>query len=99
MCTHAYKITKWRPTQRTAVAVCLEFSIAALVNSYDDTMDQENFVLRYESFACYNHGEYLSHSRDILVDERKNLRITKMALSLPHTFAFSCLPRGFWATI
>ena len=26
-------------------------------------------------------------------------RITKMALSLLHTFAFSCLPRGFWATI
>ena len=71
MCTHAYKITKWRHTQRTAAAVCLEFSIA-LVNSYEDTMDQENFALRYESFLCYNHGEYLSHSRDILVDERKN---------------------------
>ena len=28
-------------------------------------------------------------------------RMTKMALSLPHTytFGFSCLPRGFWATI
>ena len=70
MCAHAYKITKWRPTQRTAAAVCLEFSIA-LVSSYEDTMDQGNFALRYESFSCYNHGEYISHSRDILVDERK----------------------------
>ena len=70
MCMHAYKITKWRPTQRTAAAVCLESSICiSLANSYEDT--QENFVLRYESLSCYNHGEYLSHSRDILVDERK----------------------------
>ena len=28
--------------------------------------------------------------------ERKN---NKMALSLPHTFVFSCLPRGFWVTM
>ena len=44
----------------------------ALVNSYEDTMDHEHFALKYESFSCYNHGEYLSHSRDILVDERKS---------------------------
>ena len=69
MFTHAYKITKWPPTQQTAAAVCLEFSIA-LVNSYEDTIDQGNFAMRYESFSCYNHGEYVSHSRDILVDER-----------------------------
>ena len=70
------QISKWRPTQRTAAAVCLKSSIA-LVNSYENTMDQEHFVMRYESFSCYNHGEYLSHSRNISVDER----ITKMALS------------------
>ena len=29
----------------------------------------------------------------------KEERIRKMALLLPHTFAFSCLPRGFWATM
>ena len=29
-----------------------------LVNSYEETMDQGNFVLRYESFLCYNHSEY-----------------------------------------
>ena len=32
-----------------------------------------------------------------LNEERK--KNTKMALSLPHTFAFGCLPRRFWATI
>ena len=26
-------------------------------------------------------------------------RNEKMALSLPHTFAFSCLPRGFWPLV
>ena len=26
-------------------------------------------------------------------------RMRKMALLLPHTFAFSCLPRGFWPLI
>ena len=31
-------------------------------------------------------------------EQRKKER-RKMALSLPHTFAFSCLPHGFWATI
>ena len=66
------QITKWRPTQRTAAADSI-----ALVNSYENTMDQEHFVLRYELFSCCNHGDYLSHSRNILVDER----ITKMALS------------------
>ena len=30
---------------------------------------------------------------------KKKERIRKMALLLPHTFVFSCLPRGFWATI
>ena len=74
--------------KRTAAAVCLEFSIA-LVNSYEETMDQEQFALRYESLQQWR---VLSHSQDILVDERKMERITKMALSLPHTFAFSCLP-------
>ena len=51
--------------------MCLKFSIA-MVNSYEDTMDQKHFALRYESFLCYNHGEYLSHSRDIWVEKRKN---------------------------
>ena len=35
----------------------------------------------------------------IIVERRKEERITKMALSLPHNFAFSCLPQGCWATI
>ena len=26
-------------------------------------------------------------------------RMRKMALSLPHTFAFSCVPRGFWSLV
>ena len=56
----------------------------ALVNSYEDTMDQKHVALGYESISCHNHGEYLSHSRDILVEERKN------ELLLPHTFVFSC---------
>ena len=29
----------------------------------------------------------------------KKERIRKMALLLPHTFVFSCLPRGFWPLI
>ena len=88
MCIHAYKITKWRPTQRTAAAVCLELTIA-LVNSYEDTMDQEYFTLRYESFSCYNHGEYLSHSREILGKNKK------MAFSLPHTLCLAIFCEGF----
>ena len=40
----------WCPTQRTAAAVCLELTMA-LVNSYEDTIDQEHFALRYESFS------------------------------------------------
>ena len=31
--------------------------------------------------------------------ERKKERITKMALLLPHTFLFNCLPRGCWPLI
>ena len=62
-------------------------------------MDQEHFALRYGPFSCYNHGESLSHSQDILVDERKKERIRKMALWLSNTFAFSCLSHGFWPLI
>ena len=47
MCMHAYKRC---PTQRTAAAVCLELTMA-LVNSYEDTVDQKHFTLRYESFS------------------------------------------------
>ena len=56
MCMHVYKITKRHSSQRTTAAVCLELSMA-LANSYEDTADQEHFVLRYELFSCYNHGE------------------------------------------
>ena len=35
----------------------------------------------------------------IVVLTRKKERIQKMTLSLPHTFAFSCLPQSFWATV
>ena len=51
--------------------MCLELTMA-LVNSYEDNMDQEHFALKYEAFLCYNHGEYLSHSGDILVENTKN---------------------------
>ena len=46
MCMHVYKRC---PTQRTAAAVCLELTMA-LVNSFEDTVDQKHFALRYESF-------------------------------------------------
>ena len=42
--------------------------------------------------------EYLNRFRDIVVEHRglnKRERIRKMALLLPYTFAFICLPRGF----
>ena len=38
------------------------------------------------SYHCFKSG---------LNKERKKERMRKMALSLPHTFAFSCLPRSF----
>ena len=44
MCMHAYKITKWHPMQQIPAAVCLELSIS-LVNSREETMNQEHFAL------------------------------------------------------
>ena len=73
---------------------CAVNSLWKLNWSYREARGQEHFMLSYRPFSCYNHGEYLSHSREILVDQIKN---TKMALSLPHIFAFSCLSRGNWA--
>ena len=32
-------------------------------------------------------------------EERKQERITKMTLSISHTFAFSCLPCAFWESM
>jgi len=31
--------------------------------------------------------------------KKEERRMRKMAVLLPHTFAFSCLPRGFWALV
>ena len=41
---YAYKIIKWHPMQQIPAAVCLELSIS-LVNSCEETMNQEQFVL------------------------------------------------------
>ena len=32
-------------------------------------------------------------------ERKKERRMCKMALSLPHTFVLSCLPHGFWPLI
>ena len=42
------------------------------MNQFEGAMSQGHFALRYKLFSCYNHGDYLGHSRDILVDLRKN---------------------------
>ena len=43
----------------------------------------------------------LNHLRDIVEHSgrKKKERIREMALLLPHTFVFSCLPCGFWPLI
>ena len=43
-----------------------------------------------EPFLCY---------RCLTKWSEQRRRITKMALLLPHTFLFNCLPRGFWSLI
>ena len=44
----------------------------------------------------FRDGEYFNCLRDIVVEDcGRNKPMTKMALSLPYTFAFSCLPRDF----
>ena len=91
MCTCVQKLKKWRPSQRVAARVCCEQLVKV---GYREARDQGKF-LKYDSFLCHNHGEYLSHSRDIFVEER----IRKMAFLLPYTFVFSCLPQGFWESI
>jgi len=32
-------------------------------------------------------------------ERKKERRMRKMAILQPHTFVFSCLPRGFWALL
>ena len=49
-----------------------------------------NFVLK---------SRYLSRSRVIVVWQMVWTKSTKKGTSLPHTFAYSCLPHGFLATI
>ena len=57
--------------------------------SYGEARDQGKFLLRYKSFSCHNHGEYLSHSRNIFVGER----IRKIAFLLLHTFVLASSAR------
>ena len=79
--------TKIENVQLTAAQVCCE----QLVKSYREARDQGTFLLRYESFSCYNHGEYLRRSRDTFIGEG----IREMKLLLLPTFVFNCVLQGF----
>ena len=94
MCAHAYKSLKMA-SQPTGSSSSVLWAAGKSWIGVTEARDQGKFLLRYESFSCYNHGEYLSHSQDIFIGER----IRKMAFLLPHTFVFSCLPQGFWESI
>ena len=56
-------------------------------------------VAKLRAVISTNDSEYLNRFRDIVVElcglNKKEKSMRKMALSLPHTFAFSCLLRGF----
>ena len=98
-CAHAYKIRKWRPSQRTAASECCEWLLLTRVNlklwrrwvaGKLSAVMSIRFVLKsrwvLEPFSSYRR----------LTSGLNKERIRKMVLLLPHTFAFSCLPRGFW---
>ena len=101
-CAHAYKIRKWCPKQRTAATECCEWLSSTRVNlnlwrrwvvGKLHAMMSISFVLKsrwvlepFLSYRCINKS-------------RNEERIRKMALLLSHTFAFSCLPHGFWTLI
>ena len=99
-CPHAYKIRKWRPSQWTATTECCEWLLLTRVNlrlwrrwvvGKLHAVMSIRFVLKsrwvLEPFLCYRCLTKWSEQR------------TKMALLLPHTFLFNCLPRGFWSLI
>ena len=53
-------------------------------------------------YKALSEGEYSNHFWDIIVENsglNKKERMGKMALLLLHTFAFSCLLQGFWASL
>ena len=99
-CAHTYNNRKWRPSQWTAATECCEGLLSTrvkltlwrhwVVGKLRAVMSIR-FVLKsrwaLEPFLSY-------HCLNKSCQGRKKIR--KMALLLSHTFAFSCLPRGFW---
>ena len=99
---HVYKIRKWHLKQRTAAVECCEWLLSTRVNlklwrrwvvGKLLAMMSISFVLQsrwvlepFFSYRCLNKS-------------RNEEKIRKMALLLSHTFAFSCLPNGFWTLI
>ena len=94
-CARAYKSwKKWRPSQRIEARVCCEQLLKVELELRRNQWSGKILVEVWIHFVLQP-CEYLSHSRDIFVEER----IRKMAFLLPHTFVFSCLPQGFWESI
>ena len=105
-CAHAYNIRKWRPLQWTAATECCEWLLLTGVNlklwrrrlvAELRVVIRISFVLKWrwilKSFSryhCWNIEGWM---------KKKERRIRKMALSLLHILAFSCLPHGFWPLI
>ena len=98
------QIIKWHPSQRTATTKCCEWLLLTRLNLKLwrrrvvvelRTVIRISFVLKwwwalkpFLRYRCWN-----------IEGWTKKERTRKMALSWPHTFAFRCLPHGFWPLI
>ena len=102
MCAYVYNIRKWCPTKWTAVG--------SVMNSF---IDQKQFIVMKtlighgsvpwdkRQFRAKTTMSTRTSLELVLLnkEERKQERITKMTLSISHTFAFSCLPCAFWESM
>ena len=78
-------------------------SVSRANHSFNEQLRMKTLWIRstlywvtYELFSCYNHGQYLSHSRDILrIDQTKKERIRKMALLPLQTWHLAVFREAF----
>ena len=96
---NAYNIWKWRPMQQTAPRQCCEQlrefgAMKTLSGRIAPHCDKHQFCdkMMVSTWTVFELPLFEQSGRN-------EERITKMALLLPHTFAFSCLSHSFWALI
>ena len=92
-----FELWKWRPTQRAAAASLEELGFGAIKVMKTLSVRGSRAEIR-GSFCAKTTVSTWTNLEFLLLNKEERIRKTNFRL-LPHTVAFSCLPRSFWVLL